>query len=138
MSFLVADMSEPIRELDTDHFDLAYCEDVLYYMEIDPVTYEYAKRNIEIAGYADVVLLYGDGGLGYPQMSPYDRIAVTAACKQISSPLIEQLDVGGRVISPIAENGVQELVLFEKDKKGIRRMVICEVLYVPLRGTYGE
>jgi protein-L-isoaspartate(D-aspartate) O-methyltransferase len=113
-------------------------EGLVVSMEIDPVTYEYAKRKIEIAGYTDVVLLCGEGGLGYPQMSPYDRIAVTAACKQIPSPLIEQLDVGGRLISPIAESGVQKLVLFEKDKRGIRRMVICEVLYVPLRGIYGE
>jgi protein-L-isoaspartate O-methyltransferase len=37
----------------------------------------------EDTGYHDVVLVQGDGGLGYRAMSPYDRIAVTAACPKI-------------------------------------------------------
>ncbi len=37
----------------------------------------------EDAGYHDVVLVQGGGGLGYRAMSPYDRIAVTAARPKI-------------------------------------------------------
>lgn len=113
-------------------------EGLVVSIEIDPITYEFAKRNIEVAGYEDIVLLCGDGGFGYPQKSPYDRIAITAACGRIPAPLIEQLDIGGRLISPIDKTSVQELVLLEKDENGTRRQVICEVLYVPLRGSYRE
>ena len=48
-------------------------------VEIDPLTFAFAKANLEAAAYRDIVLVHGDGGLGYPELSPYDRIAVTAA-----------------------------------------------------------
>jgi protein-L-isoaspartate O-methyltransferase len=44
---------------------------------------------------------------------------------------------GGRLIAPLRENGIQNLVLLEKEKDGIRREIVCQVLYVPLRGRYG-
>jgi protein-L-isoaspartate(D-aspartate) O-methyltransferase len=107
-------------------------------IEIDPLTFEFGKRNLENAGYDDIVLIKGDGGLGHPGMSPYDRIAVTAACTEIPRPLIEQLTIGGRVIAPVLEDDVQLLVLLEKGGKGTYRRVVCEVLYVSLRGIYGS
>jgi protein-L-isoaspartate(D-aspartate) O-methyltransferase len=103
-------------------------------IEIDPLTLEFARRNLERAGYHDIVLVRGDGGLGYPESSPYDRMAVTAACAEIPPPLIEQLCIGGRLIAPVIEGDRQNLTLFEKGVEGIQRCVICEVLYVSLRG----
>ncbi len=107
-------------------------------VEIDPLTFEFAKGNLENAGYNDIVLVKGDGGLGYPEMSPYDRIAVTAACMEIPSPLIEQLCIGGRVIAPVLGGEAQDLVFLEKGIGVIQKQVICEVLYVSLRGIYGS
>jgi protein-L-isoaspartate(D-aspartate) O-methyltransferase len=106
-------------------------------MEIDPLTYGFAKTNLERAGYADITLVLGDGGLGYPELAPYDRICITAACGRIPPPLFDQLAGGGRLIAPMEERGVQDLVLMEKREQGLTRKVICEVLYVPLRGQYG-
>ena len=105
-------------------------------VEIDPVTFAFAKANLKRAGYHDVVLVQGDGGLGYPELSPYDRIAVTAACSTIPPPLTEQLAIGGRLIAPVIEQGTQNLLLLEKTAEGIRTRVIGEVLYVSLRGAY--
>ncbi len=107
-------------------------------VEIDPVTLEFARRNLEKAGYRDVVLVQGDGGLGYPDQSPYDSIAVTAACVEIPPPLIEQLRVGGRLIAPVSREGHQYLTLLEKGAEDIQAQIICEVLYVSLRGVYGS
>jgi len=112
-------------------------EGLVVSIEIDPLTFEFASKNLEDAGYNDIVLVKGDGGLGYPPMAPFDRICVTAACPEIPPPLIEQLKFGGRLIAPLLEYGIQNLVLLEKSEEGIRRKVICEVLYVPLRGKYG-
>jgi protein-L-isoaspartate(D-aspartate) O-methyltransferase len=106
-------------------------------VEIDPVTFEFAKKNIENAGFEDIVLVNRDGGFGYLEMSPYDRIAITAACIAIPAPLIDQLKIGGRLIAPVQKHEDQELVLLEKGANEIQRSVICEVLYVPLRGPYG-
>jgi protein-L-isoaspartate(D-aspartate) O-methyltransferase len=70
-------------------------------------------------------------------MSPYDRICITAACLEIPPPLFKQLITGGRLIAPLMENRIQNLVLFEKTETDVRKKVISEVLYVSLRGTYG-
>jgi protein-L-isoaspartate(D-aspartate) O-methyltransferase len=105
-------------------------------VEIDPLTFEFGECNLKRAGYVDVVLHLGDGGLGYPHLSPYDRIAITAACKDIPIPLIDQLRIGGRLIAPVQQEGTQDLVLIEKYTEGLTQKVICQVLYVSLRGIY--
>jgi protein-L-isoaspartate(D-aspartate) O-methyltransferase len=107
-------------------------------IEIDPVTYEFGKTNLERAGYHDVRVVLGDGGLGHSECAPYDRICITAACGEIPEPLLEQLKVGGKLIAPIEEQGVQNLMLLGKGERSISRQIICEVLYIPLRGRYGQ
>jgi len=106
-------------------------------IEIDPETFEFARKNLQNAGYDDIMLVLGDGGLGYPELSPFDRICITAACSEIPPPLIEQLRAGGRLIAPVIEQGTQDLILLEKSRKDIKRRVICEVLYVSLKGRHG-
>lgn len=106
-------------------------------IEIDPLTLAFAESNLKKAGYEDIVLIKGDGGLGCREQEPYDRISVTAACSEIPPPLIEQLGMGGKLIAPVHRQGVQELVLLEKSDAGIAHQVICEVLYVSLQGIYG-
>jgi protein-L-isoaspartate(D-aspartate) O-methyltransferase len=84
-------------------------------IEIDPLTFEFAKSNLENLGYHDIVLVRGNGVFGYPERSPYDRICITAACSEISELLIGQLTTGGRLITPLKEYGIQNLVLLEKE-----------------------
>jgi protein-L-isoaspartate(D-aspartate) O-methyltransferase len=107
-------------------------------MEIDPLTFKFATRNLRNAGYTDIVLIRGDGGLGSPGFAPYDRICLTAACLEIPPPLIENLRTGGRLIAPVMEQGIQNLVLLKKTAEGIRRETLCEVLYISLRGKYSK
>ena len=106
-------------------------------IELDPVTLAFARSNLERAGYTDVVLVQGDGGLGCPTHAPYDRICITAACPDIPPPLVEQLATGGRLIAPILEGGRQRLTLVKRTAEDVLRGIICDVLYVPLRGRYG-
>ena len=112
-------------------------EGLVVSIEIDPLTFEFAKKNIEKAGYADYITATVDGGLGYAKLAPYDRVCVTAACLEIPPPLTEQLGTGGRLIAPVIEQDLQNLVLLERTNRGVRREVICQVLYVSLRGRYG-
>jgi protein-L-isoaspartate(D-aspartate) O-methyltransferase len=112
-------------------------EGLVVSIELDPVTLGFARTNLERAGCSDVLLIHGDGGLGYAPRAPYDRICVTAACPDVPPPLLQQLVVGGRIIAPVLEGGRQRLTLVAKTPKGVRRRTICDVLYVPLRGRYG-
>ena len=102
----------------------------------DAATLAFARGNLQRAGYTDVVLVHGDGGLGYPDHAPYDRICVTAACPDVPPPLIEQLAPRGRLIAPVREGARQRLTLLEKTVDGLRLKPITDVLYVSLQGRY--
>jgi protein-L-isoaspartate(D-aspartate) O-methyltransferase len=107
-------------------------------IDIDATTLAFARKNLERAGYADdVILVHGDGGLGFPEHAPYDRICVTAACAAVPPPLVEQLADRGRLIAPVLERTRQRLTLLERTADGIRSTIIADVLYVSLRGRYG-
>jgi protein-L-isoaspartate(D-aspartate) O-methyltransferase len=112
-------------------------EGLVVSIEIDPETFAFGKQNLLKAGYYDVILVQGDGGLGYPDLAPFNRIVVTAACAEIPTPLIDQLKTNGRLIAPVFEGESQDLVLLEKTDQGIRRELKGKVLYVPLRGHHG-
>jgi protein-L-isoaspartate(D-aspartate) O-methyltransferase len=112
-------------------------EGLVVSIELDPLTHEFARRNLERAGYGDVLVVLGDGGLGYPPAAPYDRIAVTAACPDFPAPLLEQLVPGGRAIAPLVEADRQILTLLTKTPEGVGRQPVCDVLYVALRGAFG-
>lgn len=106
-------------------------------IDIDRVTFEFGRKNLEHAGYDEIILIKNDGGIGYPELAPYDKICITAACPDIPPPLIAQLKTGGKLIAPVIKEGIQELVLVEKANGCLKRRVICEVLYVNLRGIFG-
>ncbi|HEX2310632.1 MAG TPA: hypothetical protein VHH91_07935 [Vicinamibacterales bacterium] len=106
-------------------------------VEIDAATLAFARENLRQAGYNDVVLLHGDGGLGYRERAPYDRICVTAACPDVPPPLIEQLTAHGRLIAPVLERRRQRLTLVVRTVDGVGRRILADVLYVSLRGQYG-
>jgi len=112
-------------------------EGLVVAVEIDAATLAFARENLRLAGYDDVVLVHGDGGLGYPEHAPYDRICVTAACPDVPPPLVQQLAARGRLIAPVLEGRRQRLTLLEKDGDGVRRKVLTDVLYVSLQGRFG-
>jgi protein-L-isoaspartate(D-aspartate) O-methyltransferase len=100
---------------------------------------EFARRNLERAGYADrVTVIVGDGSKGYPPEAPYDRIIVTAAAPDIPGPLIDQLKPGGKMVIPIGDRYLQHLYVVEKDEKGrLHYRSVTPCLFVPLIGEYG-
>jgi protein-L-isoaspartate(D-aspartate) O-methyltransferase len=69
-------------------------------IELDAATLAFARENLDRAGYSDVILVHGDGGLGHAEQAAYDRVCVTAACPNIPPPLIEQLAARGRLVPP--------------------------------------
>jgi len=104
-----------------------------------PELAEFAKRNLDKAGYSDrIVVIVGDGTLGYPPEAPYDRIIVTAGAPDIPKPLVEQLKPGGRMVIPVGDKYMQYLYIVDKTPSGklvISKDIPC--LFVPLIGKYG-
>ena len=109
-------------------------------VEINSTTYEFAKKNLERAGYSDVVLVLGDGSVGYPDEAPYDVVSITASSPDIPPPLLVQLNSPGKIIAPVGGSGLmgQDLILLEKDDRGnVIERSLMKVVYVPLLGKYG-
>jgi len=81
-----------------------------------------------------VLIVQGDGRLGYLDEAPYDAIHVGATAPTIPQALLDQLKPGGRMVCPIGpELGEQYLEQFDKDLDGkIQQRRLYGVRYVPL------
>lgn len=108
---------------------------IVYTVERIKELAEFARKNLERAGYRNVKVVVGDGSLGLPEHAPYDRICVTCTAPDVPPPLIEQLLHGGKIVIPIG-NVFQELYVVEKREEVVRRKY-CGVAFVPLIGKYG-
>jgi len=107
-------------------------------VEIDKETYEFALSNLRKLGYEDILVVLGDGSLGYDKEAPYDKICITAACPKIPEPLVGQLEKNGKLIAPVGYCYSQDLILLEKDRDGnVKTRSVEKVLYVLLKGSYG-
>jgi protein-L-isoaspartate(D-aspartate) O-methyltransferase len=60
-------------------------EGLVVAIEIDATTLAFARQNLGRAGYTDVVLVHGDGGLGNPEHAAAVRWRETSACSPVSS-----------------------------------------------------
>ncbi len=115
---------------------------VVYSIEIDEVLARRAIQNLRSAGYSDrVIVVIGDGSMGYPSHAPYDRILVTAAAPRVPPPLVDQLAPGGLMVIPIGSPYSlwgQELLVVKKEPSGsISTKKAGIVAFVPLRGKEG-
>jgi protein-L-isoaspartate(D-aspartate) O-methyltransferase len=80
-------------------------------------------------------LVYGDGMLGHAPNAPYDSIVAAAGGAELPAPWLEQLAIGGRLVSPVQEPGGtrQVLVVVDRTETGYDRTT-CEVVqFVPLK-----
>jgi protein-L-isoaspartate(D-aspartate) O-methyltransferase len=84
--------------------------------------------------YDNVRVIHDDASLGYPAEAPYERIVVTAATPSIDPALAAQLAPGGRLVAPVGDEEMQELVV--RDSRG-REEHHGAVRFVPLRGRAG-
>lgn len=112
----------------------------VYSVEIVSQLAEFAKKNIEKAGYDDrITVICGDGSLGYLEEAPYDRILVTAAAPDVPKPLVEQLKTGGVLVIPVGGMYLyQTLVRVRKRDGQILEENLGGVAFVPLTGRYGQ
>jgi protein-L-isoaspartate(D-aspartate) O-methyltransferase len=80
-------------------------------------------------------LVFGDGMLGHPPSAPYDSIVAAAGGHDVPQAWLEQLAVGGRLVSPVqAPSGRgQVLVVVDRREDGYHRSVHEEVKFVPLK-----
>ena len=116
---------------------LAEIVDTVFTIEIVPELAERSGAILDTLGYGNVLVRCGDGYDGWPEKAPFDGIIVTAAAPVIPAPLIEQLEVGGRIVIPVG--GVfQELEVYVKREAGLELLLTLPVRFVPMTGKVRE
>jgi len=113
----------------------------VYTTEIIRDLADYARTNIEKAGYSErVTIIHHDGSQGYPDEAPYDRILVTAAAPDIPKPLTDQLKTDNCILVIPVGGTYYYQTLYRITKKDTRltRENLGGVAFVPLTGKYGH
>jgi protein-L-isoaspartate(D-aspartate) O-methyltransferase len=117
---------------------LARFSGTVHTMERIPELSHKAEQRLRGMGYQNIRFHTGDGSRGLPEAAPFDRIMVTAAASCIPIELTEQLAPGGRMVIPVGERGIQDLMLLTKDDGGaVHIMPVEKVVFVELKGAYG-
>ena len=95
------------------------------------------EETFQALGYINIYAITGDGTLGLPEESPFDRILITAGSPKIPEPLIEQLADGGIIIAPVGIRFSQQLLIVRKSKEGVSEQTHVPCVFVPLIGKHG-
>jgi protein-L-isoaspartate(D-aspartate) O-methyltransferase len=97
-----------------------------------------AKARLMSLGYRNISYRVGDGTLGWGVYAPFDAILVAAGGPEIPKPLVEQLEIGGRLVIPIGqEQKSQTLVRVTRTERGITTEECGPCAFVPLIGEHG-
>jgi len=78
-----------------------------------------------------------DGTFGWAEEAPFDAIIVTAGAPEIPQPLLDQLAIGGRLVIPIGDAYVQDLIRVTKTEQGLKKEDLGGCRFVKLIGRYG-
>ena len=92
-----------------------------------------AESRFKELGLTNVITRFGDGGEGWPEQAPFDRIMVTAAAPGEPTALLQQLKPTGILVAPIGRWPVQTLRRYTGDGKGGFQVEdLIDVRFVPL------
>ena len=92
-----------------------------------------AEARFKTLGLLNIVTRFGDGGEGWPEQAPFDRILVTAAAPGEPKTLLAQLKPSGVLVAPIGKGPVQSLKRYTGDGHGgFAVEALCDVRFVPL------
>ncbi len=109
----------------------------VYSLEIVGALARAAIRRLAGLGLDNAKVQAFDGGVGWSEAAPFDRILVTAGAPAPPPPLLAQLAAGGRLVLPEGGPQRQRLVVYRRLARGLGRESAEAVRFVPLRGRHG-
>lgn len=109
----------------------------VYSVERHPELYHQAKKELQRQGYR-AMLKTGDGTLGWKTYAPYDGIIVTAGAPVVPQDLIEQLNIGGRLVIPVGDDKNQMMLRITRvSESEYHQEEFDNFKFVPLIGEKG-
>lgn len=104
----------------------------VYTVERLPQLSEKAQNILQELQYNNISFRVGDGTGGWPEKAPFEAILVAAASESVPPALVEQLSLGGRMVIPVGDSPVQDLLLLIKNQQCIEEQNLCGCRFVPL------
>jgi protein-L-isoaspartate(D-aspartate) O-methyltransferase len=78
-------------------------------------------------------LFFGDGFLGKKVFAPFDSVIVTCGAPYVPEELKDQLNVGGRLVIPVGEGDVQQMMLIQRlSDSDYKETIHGEFKFVPM------
>ena len=88
-------------------------------MDSEPGSAEARVRLLATLGCDNVRVALGKSAAGWPSAAPYQAILVAGGASRLPQRLLDQLDVGGRLVIPLGDDDGQLLELVRKRVDGI-------------------
>ena len=105
----------------------------VYTIERHNVLLKRAKSLLLSLEINNVFFKHADGGLGWSEQAPFDRIIVTASAPEIPTKLLSQLSDDGIMVIPVGEDNDNQVLkkIIKKDDSFIVKNIM-NVRFVPL------
>jgi protein-L-isoaspartate(D-aspartate) O-methyltransferase len=95
-----------------------------------------ARQLLYELGYFNVEIKIFDGTFGWVEEGPFEAILVTAGAPHIPQPLLDQLTPGGRLVIPVGDAFVQDLIRVTKTEEGVKKEDLGGCRFVKLIGKH--
>ena len=107
----------------------------VYTIERQKNLFEERKQQHYLKKYLSLKFFYGDGFEGLPTYAPFDKVIVTAAAPFIPPKLIAQMKTGGKMVIPVGEGHVQQMLRLTKQADGlVEEEIFDNFSFVPMIG----
>ncbi|MEM4325682.1 MAG: protein-L-isoaspartate O-methyltransferase [Candidatus Pacearchaeota archaeon] len=91
------------------------------------------KSKKALVDFKNVRVYNRNGYKGLPEETPFDRILISAACREIPQPLLNQLKDGGLLVAPQGSRFEQDIVVMQrKGNEFLLKTRIPGFIFVPL------
>ena len=82
-----------------------------------------ARSRESLKEYDNVKVYDRNASIGLPDKAPFDRILMSAACREVPKTLLKQLKNNGLLVAPVGTPWIgQSLVVMKRTKKGFKKI----------------
>lgn len=107
-------------------------------VDIDEDIVEAAREHLTVAGFEQVQVICADGGYGYADAAPYDRIILTVGAPDITPAWLNQLKPNGRIVLPLMLKGSMKSIAFERVDNHLESLSVKDCSFILLRGDFAS
>jgi protein-L-isoaspartate(D-aspartate) O-methyltransferase len=116
---------------------LAQLSDSVVSVERIRALFDKAREHLAPLRLDRVRLVHGDGLRGHAPNGPYHSIIAAAVADEPAAAWLEQLAIGGRLVTPVRHGAQQMLAVVDREPGGYKRVDLEAVHFVPLKSGVG-